>query len=102
MDSAGLRTRKPSSLAMMSISVIGSLLIALLTENGIDHMAAIRRGPDGQGLFAYLNDLLYLPAALFSIATICLFMEKRVRLITFELVGVLVTAALVAWFGHLL
>jgi len=100
---SGLRTRKSGSLAyLFSIAVIGALLIELLAENGIHHLAALHRGPDGQGLFEYLNNILYLPAALFSIGTIWLFVEKRVRLITFKLVGVLVTATLVAWFGHLL
>ncbi len=83
------------------IAVLGVLLMELLTENGIDHLAAVRTGVDRKGLFSYLNDWLYMPAALLSISAIWLYIEKRVPAVL-KLIGVLVGAVLVAWFGHLL
>jgi hypothetical protein len=85
---------------LLAVAILGALLIELLTENGADHLAAVRDGPGHPGTFAYLNDRLYLPAALISIAIISRFVERKAP--RFILTGVLFVAALVMLFGHLL
>jgi len=83
------------------ISLLGAVLIELLTENGIGHLEAVRTGTGDDGLFSQLNDRLYVPAALIAIAVIFLYMEKKKLPPVFTLIGVLIVATLVAWFGHL-
>jgi len=85
---------------LLLVAVIGALLVELLTENGVDHLAAVRGATGDPGTFAYLNDRLYLPAALISIAVISCFVERKAP--RYMLVGVLFVAALVMIFGRLL
>jgi hypothetical protein len=92
--------RTGSLLYFLLVALAGALLIELLTENGIDHLAAVWRDTGHPATFAYLNDLLYLPAALISIAAISRFVERKAP--RFILAGVLVVSALVMCFGHLL
>jgi len=97
-----LRLRKfGRRLYLLAGGVCGALLIELLIQNGFDHLSEIRAGTGDQGLFAYLNDRLYIPAAAVAISTIYLFIEARVPSKS-NLCGLLVVAGLLVWFGRLL
>jgi hypothetical protein len=92
--------RTGSRVYCLLVALLGALLIELLTKNGIDHLAAVRRGAGDQTTFAYVNDLLYLPAALIAIAVISRIVERKAP--RFVLAGVLFVSAVVMYFGHLL
>lgn len=84
---------------LVLISFMGALLIELLTENGVNHLAAIRNGAELPGTFADLNDRLYLPAALVSISVISRFVSRKASSDKIILTGVLLVSALVMLFG---
>jgi len=96
-----VQVRKIASWAyLLAVGLVGALLIELLTENGIDHLAGVRGGTEQPGAFAYLNDRLYIPAALISIAVISRFVERIAP--HSILTALLVVSALVMLFGHVL